>query len=162
MANDIVTSVIKIEDATIIWRNFSGKSSKYNPQGFRTFNVLLPHENAKDLLADGWNVKWLEPREEGDERQAHLEVKVQYGRIPPKIITMTGKNRNKTILTEETVGLLDYAEIESVDLIIRPYNWEVSGRRGVKAYLKTMYVVLIEDEFEAKYQAIDGEDGTAF
>lgn len=152
-----VTSNLRLENARIIYRNFSGKVSKYNQNGFRTFNVLLPTDVAETLLRDGWNVKWLDPQEEGDSKQAHMEVKVQYGRISPKIVTLTAGTRNRTMLTDETVGMLDFAEIAAIDLVIRPYNWEVSGNSGVKAYLKTMYVTLIEDEFEAKYANIDDE-----
>lgn len=145
-----VVSNVELRGAQIIYRNFAGKVSKYNKNGFRTFNVLLPTEVAVKMEKDGWNIKWLEPREEGDPRQAHTEVKVQYGRIRPKIVTVTGKN--KTVLTDETVGMLDYAEIANIDLVIRPFNWEVGTERGVKGYVKTMYVTLIEDEFEAEYQ----------
>lgn len=150
MAKKEITSNVIVENAKLIFRNFAGKPDKYNPQGFRTFCVKLEDDVAKTLEKDGWNIKWLEPREDGDPLQAIISVKVQYGSIRPKIVTITSVGR--TILDEDSVSMLDWAEMETVDLVIRPYNWEVSGKTGVKAYVKTMYVTLVEDEFEAKYR----------
>lgn len=143
---------IIIENAKIGFRNFSGKEGKFNPAGRRNFCVFLDHDLAETLAADGWNVRLLEPRDPSDEKQAYLQVTVSYAHIPPKIIAIT--SHNKTTLDENTINILDWAEIENVDVIIRPYNWDVSGKTGVKAYVKSMYITLVEDEFEAKYRNV--------
>lgn len=150
---------IRIEGARIGFRNFSGEEGRFNPKGRRNFCVFLEEDIAKDMEKEGWNVKWLQPREEGDEPQAYLQVKVVFGKIPPKIVLVT--MRGKTRLDEDTVNILDWAEIQNVDLVIRPYNWEVNGNTGVSAYIKTMYVTLREDEFESKYYDVPDSAASA-
>lgn len=145
----MIKSNISIENARIGFRNFSGKEGKFNPAGRRNFCVFLEEEVAKTLEKDGWNVRWLRPRDENEAEQGYLQVAVSYENIPPKIIMISSKG--KTILDNESVGILDWAEIAEVDLIIRPYNWDVNGKAGVKAYIKSMYVTISEDEFEKKY-----------
>lgn len=149
-----VTSNIIIENARIGFRNFSGKESRYNPAGRKNFCVFLDNELAVKLQNDGWNVRWLTPKDEGDPDQGYLQVAVSYDHIPPKVMMITG--RGQTRLDDESVNALDWAEIEEVDLIIRPYNWIIqpgtkNEKRGVKAYLKTMYVKIVEDAFEKKW-----------
>lgn len=140
---------ITVENARIAFRNFSGKEGRFNPAGRRNFCVFLDSDIAPSLQEDGWNIKYLQPREPGDEPQAYLQVAVSYANIPPKIVLISGEG--KTVLNETNVGMLDWAEISNVDLIIRPYNYDVNGKAGVKAYCKTMYVTIEEDEFEKKY-----------
>jgi len=147
----MVENVLSLENARIIFRNFSGKEGRYNREGDRSFCVLLDNEQlTEDLIEDGWNVRILKPREEGDEPKKYMSVDVSYRNIPPKIFMITEKN--KVLLNEDTVGNLDYADIRTADLIIRPYNWEVNGKRGVKAYLKTAYITIDEDRFASKYE----------
>lgn len=146
-----------IEGAKLIFRNFSGKADQYNREGDRNFNVIIDDGMlAQRLAEEGWNIKIRPPREEGDEPLYRMPVKVNFNSdFPPKIWLVTRKAN--TLLNEETVGNLDYAEIRNVDLIITPYFWEVNGKSGVKAYLKTMYVTLEEDVFAEKYARKDDE-----
>lgn len=150
---------INIENAKIIFRNFKGEGNKYNRQGAKNFCVIIDDsDKAKELLSNGWNIRQLPAHDEDSDEVYYLQVSVSFDNIPPKVLLITGKN--KTLLDADTIDTLDFADIKNVDLIIRPYNWEITGKDGtkcgVKAYLKTMYVTIFEDEFAEKYVGLDG------
>lgn len=150
----MIKSTIVIENAHIGFRNFSGKEGQFNAAGKRNFCVFLELDIAKTLENDGWNVRWLTPKDENEDPQPYLQASVNYNHIPPKIVMIT--STGKTILDEDTVSILDWADIKEVDLILNPYNWVLhegtkNEKRGVKAYVKAMYVTIAEDPFEAKY-----------
>lgn len=156
-----VTDNVVFENVSIIFRNFGGKESKYNREGNRNFCVLIENNDfAEKLAADGWNVRILMPRDEDEEPRHYLQVTVGYAFNPPEIFLLTKKN--KVSLDEESVSTLDYADIKTADLTIRPYNWEVGAKTGVKAYLKNMYVTINEDPLAEKYSSwshdIDDDD----
>jgi hypothetical protein len=146
---------VVMEGVRIVFRNFTGKEGMYNAEGDRNFGVLLDDKVAAKLLDDGWPVKVLKAREEGDEPQPYLQVSVKYrGRggvtlRPPRIVLIT--TRGHTNLGEDEIELLDSAEIINVDLIVRPFEWEVNGKTGIKAYLQSMYVTIEEDPLARKY-----------
>lgn len=143
---------ITIRNARLIYRNFRGQANQYNPEGRRNFSVVIEDEDfANTLIGDGWNIKPLKKRNDEDPQHYHLPVAVVYGAYPPTIrmISQSGG----VILDENTVGMLDWQDIVSVDLIIRPREYEVRGQKGIKAYLKSMNVTVQEDELAAEYNA---------
>lgn len=158
-------SDIVIEGARIIFRNFEGRGEKFNNEGDRNFTVVLEDDAlVESLLADGWNVKYLKAREEGENPTAILKVKVSFKGRPPRIVFVTSRGQSAPITEAETF-MVDFADMKNVDLIINPFHWDVNGKTGVAAYLKTIYITLNEDELELKYADVPelkrGEDKLA-
>ena len=145
---------IKIENAKIGFKNFEGAEGKFNPAGNRNFCVWLDTDTANQMEADGWNIKWLKSLPD-EEPQAILQVKLNFGNYPPNIVMVS--DEKMTRLNEGNVNVLDFAELDQVDLILRGYQWgPIQGKSGIKAYLKTGYFVLVVDELAKKYsQSLD-------
>lgn len=148
-------NTVLMEGVRIIFRNFSGKEGQYNREGDRNFAVLLDAKTAEVMATDNWNVKWLRPRDEEEEQepQAYLPISVNFKGRPPRIVLIT--SRGRTNLDEDSVEMLDWADIINVDLIVRPYEWTVNNKSGVKAYLQSIYVTIEEDALEMKYNVLD-------
>lgn len=145
-----------IEDAKILYRNFSGLGSPYNREGDRNFNVIIDDpEVANQLQADGWNVKCRLPRDPEDLPLYHVKVNVNFKSARgPKIYLHTGSAMS--YLDETTVNELDQSDILTCDMIISPYHYERNGQTGISAYLDTLHVVIKEDPFAHKYANLEG------
>jgi len=149
----MVQSQESFKSADIGFRNFAGHEGPYNKEGDRSFAIFLDPDRAQELEKDGWNIKWPKPMEganqEEDTRRPYLQVAVAFNNFPPKVALIDANG--PTLLEEEAVDMLDWAEIEEADVVIRPYNWTVNGKTGIKAYLKAIYVTIVTDEFSNKY-----------
>lgn len=145
---------INIEGANIIWKNFSGERDRFNP-GKRGFSVVIDDAvMADELKQEGWNVKE-RPLQEGadpSEQEWTLPVKLNMNRYT-RVWLIVGNH--KSLLNEDTVAQLDVVDITDCDLSIRPYEWEMSGRTGITAYVDSMYVTIRENKFAEKYADLD-------
>jgi len=93
-----------VEDAVLIFKNFAGNEDKYNRAGDRNFAVILPNDIAEAMLADGWNVRHLQAREEDEEPTPYVQVAVNYKNRPPRVVMITSTGR--TNLSEDMSRLL--------------------------------------------------------
>ena len=151
------TQLVQIDGARFLWPNFEGRGDKFNTAGNRNFNIIIPTQEIADALVNdlnefgvGWNVKIKAPREEGDEPFMYLPIKVKFNSRGPEVVLISG---NRTVeLTEETIGMLDNIDIESVDLDIRPYDDEGAFGPFRSAYLSSMEVTQKVSRFAARRQ----------
>lgn len=149
--------LLQIDNARIIFKNFEGRGDKFNREGDRNFSLLIEDPNTADaLIKEGWNVKIKEGRDEDEPPFMRLPVKVKFTDYGPNVYLITNGRRNE--LDEESIACLDNIEIESVDLDIRPYDWEVNGRTGRTAYLQAMQVTQRVNRFDARYAEYQDDD----
>lgn len=142
------------KNARIMWRNFSGKPDKYNTAGGkRNFCLALDESVVDEMIADGWNVKKREAQDGYSAPLYYLPVEVSWKKEAPKIVLISGDNREN--LDELTVGVLDNVQIEKVDLSIEASQYNMSGRSGIKAYLHSLYLTAVRDELEEIYGKYD-------
>lgn len=139
---------LSIENARIIFRNFSGKESQYNRAGVRNFAIVLEPEDAERLKADGWNIKpWPKVPSPDRDQILYLPVEVSYkdpDRFPVTIYLITNKGKRR--IPEKFVNELDSLRFSKIDLAINPSHWEVNGKTGIKAYLRSFYGTVEETD----------------
>jgi hypothetical protein len=147
--NDLI-----LEGMEITFRNFAGMAGEYNPAGVRTYSVVLNDlEQARAIEAMGWKVRYPKPREDGSEPRyaATMPVTVKYHPklAPPRVVMLT--SRGQTKMGEEDIDILDFMNIKSCDMILRPYHWSGKIGEGVKNMCSSIYITIQEDALELKY-----------
>lgn len=152
---------LAIDNARIIFKNFTGKDDKFGREGDRSFSIVIEDDALAEQLAnDGWNVKPLTPRDPDEKVNHFIKVKISFRVRPPKIWLLT--NHKRTLLDEDTIATLQYARIENADVVVSPWRWEVNGKTGIAAYLETLYVKIEDDPFSDKYADYESSDEVPF
>lgn len=100
-----------LENARLVFCNFEGRKGPYNPEGARSFCVILEEKEAEKLAADGWNVKVI--RGPG-ERPSYLPIHIKKDEYVSTNMDLTKR------FTVKVLG----------------YRWNVRDKSGVKAYLE--------------------------
>jgi hypothetical protein len=154
---------LAIDNARILFKNFTGKDDKFAHEGDRSFSVLIDDEDlANQLKNEGWNIKQLTPRDPDEKPSYYIKVKISYKVRAPKVWLLT--NHKRTLLDESTISTLQYARIENADVVISPWQWDINGKSGIAAYLDTLYVKIEDDPFAEKYAdyEMNGNDEVPF
>jgi hypothetical protein len=158
---------LEIDDARIIWKNFTGRADRFNREGDRNFHLIIPDQEICDAMladtnqyGDGWNVKIKPAREEGDLPFMHMPVKVKFNGRGPNVYLVPcskeeylerlkeGNAPNKVLLDEKTIKCLDDIDILSMDMDIRPYDDRMSNGNSFRtAYLSGGCVYQRVDRF---------------
>jgi len=149
---------LEVEGAGIIFKNFSGAPTEFNPAGGkRTFALVLPRELADDLAEEGWNIRRRPAKDEGDEDMLYTEIVVNMNSMyPPKLhlLFRYGDSEKMRLLHEDELFELDENIITDIDLIVHPFAHGRSNSAGstVKGYLKTLYATQVPAvDFGGKY-----------
>ncbi len=146
---------INITEGQIAYSNFAGRPTQFNPNGgVRTVTFVIPNDIADQLKADGWNIREQVINDDGEVRyllESKLTFRTREGKPrDPKIFIV--RDDGLVHVTEDTVDTLDRADILSVDAVIGPSYWEWGGKKGIAAYINSMYVTIKENPIDEKYR----------
>lgn len=152
-----ILQIDEIDGRDIMFRNFKGAGDKFNREGDRNFSLRIHDPATADaLIREGWNVRVKPARDEDESDFMRLPIKIKFSDFGPKVYLWSGERRVE--LDEESIGMLDQIEIESVNMDVRPYNWTVNGRDGRTAYLQVIEVFQRTNRFEERYNRMRGEE----
>ena len=144
---------LELENVEVKWpfSHFDGRKDTFNDEGDHNFTIILPEDQARNLLAipDGWTIKEREGREEGDPIEYTMKIKISYKYEQPQVFILKGNKRFRA--AEEDLADIKRSTCERIDVIVSPSRWVNGDRSGVTAYVKEMYVQIKESRFAEQY-----------
>lgn len=139
-----------IDGMDILFRNFRGEGTRYNADGKRNFNVIVPNDVAEQLIDSGWHLRILKPRDEDEDPKYCLKVSLNIGGRSPLEVWQYTRN-GRVLLDEEMIENLDWADIERADFVVSPHEYEPGKFTGWLYELRVWLAesMLDEDEYPA-------------
>ena len=137
------TNVV-VKNACIMFTNFAGEKDRFN-MGKPQFNLVLTEEAARELQADGWNIRIMPAREEGESPTYMTNINVAFsddGRRNPTIKLYSSLDGKRVCrrLSAETIGILDDIRLERINLRIGSFNYD-GDKYTMKGYLRELQAV---------------------
>ena len=115
-----------IKNAEIVFKDFSNKRGVIP---YPTFAVVIDESLAKELIKDGWNIKYIPSH---DKYYIPVTISTMQGRLSP-IFKVKNTKTNEYI---DDLSILDECDLKDAEVTINPYVWNLQdGERHVKAYL---------------------------
>lgn len=139
--------IFRLPEVKILWANFAGAKKRFNEEGKRNFNIIVPRDMVEEFIDFGFNIKRFEETENNPDPDYYMKVNVNFkSNFPPKVVMVTSKS--KVLLNENTIGAaLDGAIIEYGDIVIAGSLYE----GHVSAYLQKGAFYLSEDDWDKEY-----------
>lgn len=144
-----------LEGHKIKYRNFSGRQTEFNRLGDKNFTVVLDPSEVEQIMALGWPVK---VKGTPEEPSYEISVHVRFDHNPPRVALVTesiGPDGNPTQkiteLNEESVGVIDSAEIIDCDILLHPWVRTSKVNPGVSVFLKGLFVKVVPNPLAEKY-----------
>ena len=142
-----------IDGRDLMYKNFEGRAGTYNNEGDRNFCLRLNEDEFRQLQEAGYTSLKEKTRTDSDGEEytiRYIPVKVNFNsKRPPQINKIT--KRGLVPLDEDTVKILDWADILSASVSISPYDWTRPDRSGRSAYLQELLVEIDDDTFASRY-----------
>lgn len=146
-------NIIKIDNAKIKYKNFSGVSrSNMDREGDRKFTLVIPVRDEEDeriiqeMVDEGYYISLKPPVEEGGVPEYH--VTCHLGNFSPQIYKHVGDN--VFTLSDETIPILDRDQVISVDLGLKGSQNRMA-KNGMVMYVEVMHVYVAENILSDMY-----------
>lgn len=150
----------KVENARLMFTNFSGAETQYNAAGKRNFCVEITNPDMIDSLKkEGVNIKTRQVSEY-DPPIFYVKVNVNFNSAyPPEVNMYTRRKVNR--LDEMTVGMLDNADIIDSEVEFTTYTYDPRSG-GSSCYLRRLEVAIAESNFAKRYLDDEGPEEIPF